>query len=87
MKFILQYTKHAKDDLELIDKKTAKRVIKKIDYFINQDNPIKFSKKLTGPLKGLYRFRIGDWRVIFHKDAKGRITILTILTIKHRYKS
>ncbi|MEA3449421.1 MAG: type II toxin-antitoxin system mRNA interferase toxin, RelE/StbE family [Patescibacteria group bacterium] len=83
MKYILQYTKHAKKDLGAINKKDLKRIILKLEYFLN-NNPLTFSKALSGALKGLFRFRIGDYRLIFHKNAKNKITILTILKIRHR---
>lgn len=83
MKYILRYTKHAKKDLEILNKSDIKRIILKLEYFLDND-PMSFSKPLTGQLKGLFRFRIGDYRVIFHRNSKGKITILTILKIKHR---
>ena len=84
MKHTLQYTKHAKKDLDKMDIAAAKRIIRKLVFFCNQSDPFAFSKALTGEFKDLFRFRIGNYRAIFHKDAKGKITILTILTIKHR---
>ena len=36
-------------------------------------------KRLTGKLKGLVRYRIGDWRVIFSIDeGNNRVQVLTI---------
>jgi mRNA interferase RelE/StbE len=36
-------------------------------------------KRLTGSLKGLARYRVADWRVIFSvDDEKQRVQILTI---------
>lgn len=84
MKYSLQYTKSARYDLDRMDKKIAIRVISKIDFYCSQRNPLEFASALTGQLKGLYRFRIGEYRAIFHKDARGKITMLTILRIKHR---
>jgi mRNA interferase RelE/StbE len=85
MDFILQYTKNAKKDLENLDKSIAQRIILKLeDYCLKGKDPMDFSKGLVGVFKGLYRFRIGDYRVIFHKNPRGKITILTIIRIKHR---
>ena len=84
MKYSLQYTKSARGDLGKMDKKIAVRVISKIDFYCSQNNPLEFASALTGQLEGLYRFRIGEYRAIFHKDARGKITMLTILRIKHR---
>ena len=42
-------------------------------------------KRLKGPLAGYFRYRIGDWRVIYEVDAEKRI--VTILLIVHRSKA
>lgn len=42
-------------------------------------------KKLKGELEGLYRYRIGDYRLIYKVD-KDKIIVFTI-TLKHRRES
>jgi mRNA interferase RelE/StbE len=86
MKYKPIYTKEAVKNLKSIDRKTALRVVKKIDYYCKKTHPLTHAKKLKHPAFGEYRFRIGDYRVIFDLDHKGFITILLILTIKHRGK-
>ncbi len=81
-KFLL--TKKAKKELKKIDKKDAKRILKKLLFFSKQKDPISFAKKLNNFEAGEYRFRIGDYRVIFDVDARGKISILMILSVKHR---
>jgi len=39
-------------------------------------------KRLTGELRGLWRFRVGDWRVVYRIDEDRR-TVL-VLMIGHR---
>ncbi len=78
------YTKHARQDLKKLEKTIAERIIKKIYFFSQQKNALTFAKKLKNPEIGEYRFRIGDYRVIFDVDKKGNIQILIILKIKHR---
>jgi len=39
-------------------------------------------KKLTGQLSGLYRYRVGDYRVIFDINEKSKS--VEVLSIKHR---
>ncbi len=84
MKYQLLYTKRAISDLEQFSKEDSRRIIKKLKYFSEQSNPIDHAKPLKGLYKGLLRFRIGDYRAIFSKDAKGTITLLTIITVRHR---
>lgn len=78
------YSKNSVRDLKKIDKKIAQRIVKKLDFFSKQTDIGSFSKKLVGFENNKYRFRVGDYRIIFKIDAKGNIQILLILNIKHR---
>ena len=42
-------------------------------------------KRLRGPLAGSFRYRVGDWRVIYQVDGKEHI--VTILLIVHRSRA
>ncbi|MBZ0202132.1 MAG: type II toxin-antitoxin system RelE/ParE family toxin [Ignavibacteria bacterium] len=39
-------------------------------------------KKLSGQLSGLFRYRVGDYRVIYEIDEKSKS--VEVLSIKHR---
>ena len=67
-------------DLSRLPKSVQKRIIKKLDFFIYADNPLQFAEKIKDFSLGGYRFRIGDYRVIFdiEKDS------LIILVVGHR---
>lgn len=80
----LVYTKHALSNLKALDKKIALRIVKKVTANSALDNPLARAKALTGSLQGKYRYRVGDYRVIFTVDATGTVTILTVITIQHR---
>lgn len=67
-----------------MDRQISKRILKKMDFFLKQEDPIKFAKKLKDFSLGEYRFRIGDYRVLFDVDDNGSVQILMILSIKHR---
>jgi len=84
MKYKFQLSKKAKDDLWMLEKDIQKRILKKLKFYISSETPLKNAKKLKPPFDDLFRFRIGDYRVIFEIDNKGKLTILIILTIKHR---
>lgn len=74
------FTNEAMKDLDGLDKKILLRIIKKIKWLIKQDNPLNFAKRLQYDAIGQYRFRIGDYRVIF--DCKEKSII--ILRVGHR---
>lgn len=84
MKYEARYTAEALETLDELETQVRARIVKKIGGYCSASNPMAFAKPLTGPFKGLFRFRIGDYRAIFRKDPRGAITILFILTIKHR---
>ena len=80
----LKYTSAAHKDLLNIDPKIIKRIFDKLDWYVVQDNPLRFAKRLTASPYGEYRFRVGDYRILFDVDSLGVITILVILRVKHR---
>ena len=84
MIFQLTYTKEALRDLHKLDRATAERILKKLDFWRRQSNPIHFSKPLQGDFKDCYRFRVGDYRIIFRLNEFNKMTILLILRVQHR---
>ncbi|MFA4814878.1 MAG: type II toxin-antitoxin system RelE/ParE family toxin [Candidatus Gracilibacteria bacterium] len=82
--FRFEYTKNAARDLRQLDQQVSKRILKKMNFFSKQDDPLKFAKKLKDSSLGEYRFRIGDYRVLFDLNEKGSLKILMVLSVKHR---
>jgi mRNA interferase RelE/StbE len=50
-------------DIERLDVATKKRIGEKLKLF--SSDPLNYAKKLINPKIGSYRFRIGNYRVIF----------------------
>ena len=63
-----------------LDSQIQVRIIKKLEFIISTNNPLDFADTLTQSKIGQYRFRIGDYRVIF--DVEGETII--ILSVGHR---
>ena len=80
----LRYSEKARKDLSDLNDKIREWIILKMEFFCFESSPMKHAKALSGDYQGLYRFRIGEYRVIFSKNAKDKISVLTILRIKHR---
>ncbi|MFA5033156.1 MAG: type II toxin-antitoxin system RelE/ParE family toxin [bacterium] len=72
------FTHRAIRDLKLIDKQLQIQLLNKIKWFSKE--PLKYARKLISTKIGSYRFRIGDYRVIF--DVVGENIV--ILRIGHR---
>lgn len=83
-KYKLIFTEKAVKDLGKLPKEIAKRIVDKIGFFVGQEDPLKFADKLQNPKFGTYKFRVGNYRAIFDIDNEGNITIILIITIKHR---
>lgn len=58
-----------------LNKTTRKRVKAALQQLAESKNPLlnPSVKPLTGPLRGDYRLRVGDWRILFTPDKEQRI--------------
>lgn len=82
-KYIVEFTEYSKKNLKKLDKYQAK-LIKKwiIENLIYTTNPRRNGKALKETLTGLWRYRVGDYRIICEiQDDK---LIIIILEIGHR---
>lgn len=84
MRYEIIHTEKAINDFSKIDHSNSRRIFDKLDYFIETGHPLHYAMKLVNCSLGTYRFRIGDYRVIFDVDQNENIRILKILRIKHR---
>ena len=75
----VEWTKDALDDLEKIDNSIVKRILNKISWFSDHFNSI-IPEPLSGDLSGFYKFRIGDWRVIYTTETG----VIVIQSVGHR---
>jgi mRNA interferase RelE/StbE len=80
----LRWSKDAVKDLGKLPKAIGARIKNKVVWFSEQKNPFEYAEPLSSPYQGIYRYRVGDYRVLFEKDGQARIIILIILRIKHR---
>jgi mRNA interferase RelE/StbE len=77
----VRFTPDAVLDLKRMDKKTAQRVLDKIKWF-SKNNELAVRLPLQNQLKGKYKLRAGDWRVIYELVDKDKVMV--ILYIGHR---
>ena len=80
MAWTIEYTDTARTQLRKLDRQTAKRVIDYMDERVaTLDNPRGAGQALTGPLGGLWRYRVGDCRVICDiQDQALRVLVVRI---------
>ncbi len=84
MKYKILYTERARIDFEKLDKKLVSRILDKLDFFLETGAPLRHAKKLSNIQGNTYRFRVGDYRIIFDVDNRGNIVVLLVLRVKHR---
>ena len=75
----VEFTPKAFEDLSQLDRSSAARVLKKVRWFA-EEFPSVQPVPLTGKLKGLFKLRVGDLRVLYtlEKDK------LVIHAVRHR---
>ena len=78
MKDDLVYTQRAVKDIQKLEAQIKARIGKTLLRY--KEAPLDFAERLTEPVIGNYRFRIGDYRVIF--DIEGQDIV--VLRVGHR---
>ena len=78
------YSQVAEKNIRKLPKDIAGRILKKIFDNSQQPDILTRAKPLQGRFSGKYRYRVGDYRVVFVLDEDGNIVVLTVLTITHR---
>jgi mRNA interferase RelE/StbE len=76
----IEYTHTARTQLRKLDKPTARRILDYMDQRIAVlDDPRSTGKALTGTLGGLWRYRVGDCRVICDiQDGTLRVLVVRL---------
>lgn len=78
MIYKLLYTKRAVKDIKKLDSVAQKRLKKALEKFIQK--PFYYSEKLIDTSLGEFRWRLGDYRIVFdQKDSN-----IIILRVGHR---
>lgn len=76
--FTIEFKPTAVKDLKKLPTAIRKRIGQKLDYYSKQPDTLAHATKLTGFTKGGdYRFRVGEYRIIFDLN-KERIIVLYI---------
>lgn len=78
MKYTLVYTHRATKDIQRLPPDIRKRIGKSLLRYEN--DPLKHAEKLTDSRLGEYRFRVGDYRIVF--DIHGHEIV--VLRVGHR---
>lgn len=88
MAWTIDYTQTALNQLRKLDKQSARRILDFMDERVAQrDDPRSTGKALTGPLGGLWRYRVGDFRVICEiQDGALRVLVVELGNRREVYR-
>ena len=80
MSWKIEYTETARDQLQRLDRQMARRVLDYMDVRVaGLADPSDLGRGLTGPMGGLWRYRVGSCRVICEIDrSSGRVVVVRI---------
>ena len=76
-------TRGASRDLDRLDRAVLTRIAREIDALSTEPRPTG-CRKLVNQV-GLWRVRIGDWRVLYEIDDAGRT--VRVVAVRHRSKA
>lgn len=88
MAWTIDYADTAKGQLRKLDRQTARRIVDYMDERIaTLDNPRSTGKALTGPIGSLWRYRVGDCRVICEiQDGALRVLVVQVGNRREVYR-
>ena len=85
MTWTVRLERRAVRDLERLDKTNQTRIKRFLrERLANRDDPRELGEALTGEFKGLWKYRVGDYRLI--ATFEDRTITISIITIGHRRK-
>lgn len=82
MTWRVEYSPRAAKAIRKLDKSVARRVFDGVELLATLDDPTGPCKALTGPMAGLWRLRVGDYRVIL--DIRRGEVVIIALHLGHR---
>lgn len=81
MKYKMVFKPTAVKDIQKLPQSIQKRIKIKLAFFLSQSDAMDYAVPLLGAAKdGEYRFRVGDYRVVFDKKDIN----LIVLYVEHR---
>jgi mRNA interferase RelE/StbE len=79
----IEYAESVRKPVSKLDPQTRKKIRSYLEEKIAKlDNPRSQGKALTGPLSGLWRYRVGDYRIICH--IVDQRLVVVVVNIDHR---
>lgn len=85
MAWTVEFDPQAEKELDRLDSQQAKRILKYLFERIATDkDPRRFGDPLRSNLAGLWKYRVGDYRVIC--EIQDEILLVLVVRVGHRRK-
>lgn len=81
MKYRVDFTPQALEDVSKLDRIISARVIKRLEW-LSQNIELINPQALKGKFQGMFKLVVGDWRVIYTADFTDKL--ITVHLIGHR---
>lgn len=82
MTWQIELTEKSARQLKKLDKATQRRIVSFLRELETLDDPHTRGKGLTGNLRGLWRYRVGDYRLVC--ALEGDKLLVLVLNVSHR---
>lgn len=82
MAWEIELSEHAVKQLAKLDKQTARRITSKLREVSQLEDQRSTGKALTGNLSGLWRYRVGDYRIVC--DIERGVLVILVVDVEHR---
>jgi len=81
MNYKILFSESSRKQFSKLDKQTQKQIIKYLETRVTKD-PLFFGKSLTGNKKGLWRYRVKDYRIICNIHLNELVVL--VIKVGHR---
>jgi mRNA interferase RelE/StbE len=79
----VEFDNRARKELRKLDKQTQDRILKWLrETLATEEDPRRTGKSLKGRMKGLWRYRVGDYRII--SQIQDEHIVILVVQIGHR---
>lgn len=82
MSYRISLTDRARKQLLKLDPVIYLQIVKALEHLSSMDNPRTQGKPLVGNLKGLWRYRVGDYRIL--AELVDSELLILVIEISHR---
>lgn len=76
--YFVEVTDDADDDLLRLDRQVAQQVIDRLEW-LGENAEMVRHQALTGRWRGVYRLRVGDYRVLYTLDHERQLVVVEVI--------